>query len=847
MAKQKTTQQPSMFKKEIPQMPEGYYSSGPNPNLEKFVAEYSTPYDPGTDEYDVPPFDKPITTTKATAIYNMHTYWSKKPHDAIQEYIKHYTQPGDLVLDPFCGSGGTALAALMEGRKAIAIDLSPAATFITKNYCTPVDTDQLQAAFNQLEAAVKDEMDWLYETRCDRCDGKAITNYTVYSYVFECPRCLRQMPLFDCPEVQIPKKSGGGFKKANVCPYCHQEGHDEEIKAGKTKRFDPIPVLVSYECLDGCKPKKDQRSYNDKNPKKLEYFDRYDLGKIREIESKEIPYWYPPHRMMNVESDTEPWGDEWRLGRNFRTVSELFTKRNLWALALLFDKTKQLASKKSVMLFEITSNILKSSNMMGQNNDGIGRVKKGTYYIPQVQHIINVWNFMKDTLSDFLKGYQQINKLISNDLIISTQTSTSINTKKNSVDYIFTDPPYAGTVQYGELNFIWESWLNYDTSWINKEIIVNSVRKKTEEDWAFQLKKVFTECYMVLKPGRYISLCFHSDEKIWELLQDIMANVGFISEEIDQTLFIDTRTKTENQHTGNKVTKRDLVINFRKPRPGETRAEVHITGEEDQTSFTHKAQLILKEALERVPGSTADHLYDELVSRMVRKGQFERHNFMNLLSSVAEAVEIPNPQGGVTTRWYLLDTVDVVDEAESKKEEAAAERLSRFMTTYLKENPQFEGVHYSDLFEQYLPIKDKPRRLLFDWLPEYFYRTSEGLWRPAQDEAELAQKQNLRSSGALRRVKRFTNALLNSVPPAEKDRPENPATLADWIYQCRRAGLYELGKLLYEQGGLSFETLSETAQLAVQEDYLLCSRRVRQEAFEKENQKQQPKGQKGLF
>ncbi len=82
-------------------------------------------------------FDKPITTTKATAIYNMHTYWSKKPHTAIAEYIRHYTKPGDLVLDPMCGSGGTALAALMEGRKAVAIDVSPAATFITKNYCTP--------------------------------------------------------------------------------------------------------------------------------------------------------------------------------------------------------------------------------------------------------------------------------------------------------------------------------------------------------------------------------------------------------------------------------------------------------------------------------------------------------------------------------------------------------------------------------------------------------------------------------------------------------------------------------------------------------------------------------------
>ena len=40
-----------------------------------------------------------ITTTKATAIYNMHGYWSKKPHDAIRQYIIHYTEPEDIVLD----------------------------------------------------------------------------------------------------------------------------------------------------------------------------------------------------------------------------------------------------------------------------------------------------------------------------------------------------------------------------------------------------------------------------------------------------------------------------------------------------------------------------------------------------------------------------------------------------------------------------------------------------------------------------------------------------------------------------------------------------------------------------
>ena len=102
---------------------------------------------------------------------------------------------------------------------------------------------------------------------------------------------------------------------------------------------------------------------------------------------------------------------------------------------------------------------------------------------------------------------------------------------------------------------------------------------------------------------------------------------------------------------------------------------------------------------------------------MVRKGQFQRHNFDELLHTVAEETD---------GRWYLLDTADQLDETESKKENAAASRLEAFMQEYLQSHPGEYGVHYSNLFEEYLPIGDKPQRLLQDWLPEFFYKTEDG-------------------------------------------------------------------------------------------------------------------------
>lgn len=826
MAKRKIpSAQPSLFKKAIPQMPEGYYSSGPNPNLRRFIEEHGKPYDPETDAYNVMPFDKPITTTKATAIYNMHAYWSKKPYDAIQEYIKHYTKPGDLVLDPFCGSGSTALAVLMEGRAAIAIDLSPAATFITKNYCTPVDVDELQRAFEEMQRRVKSETDWLYETRCDRCDGRAITAFTVYSNVFQCPRCLEKVPLFDCMEVKSLTKAGKE-KTVRICPYCKARGIEEVIST-RSKVFGTIPVMVSFFCDEGCKPARDERRYNDPDSKKQAYFLKYDLPKIKEIETRSVPHWTPNVPMIRG-FETTIKRDLFAQGVNL--VDDLFTKRNLWALATILESCQQ----DDRLRFIVHSALIASSRRAQHLEEGGGYIP-GSYHLPQVAKERNVMGVVERIAKKTISARDEItHSLKSNNILISTQSATDLHQiPSDSVDYIFTDPPYSGNVQYGELNFVWEAWMSFNITWHGQEIIVNQTRNRTEDDWANQMILALSECYRVLKPGRWLSLCYHdASEGTWQLVQDLMAQVGWISENLETALYIDTGGRTYNQYTADKVTKRDLVINFRKPRPGELSGQLELFDEGDFATFQEAARAVMAEVLTTHPGSTADRLYDELVSRLVRKGQFERHNFDELLRSVAE--EAPPGSG----RWYLLETAGQVDETESKKETAATAHLEAYMQKVLAEQRDAMGVHYSDLFEQYLPIKDKPRRLLQDWLPEFFFKTPDGTWRPPANEEERQQKADLRSTGALRRIKRFANALVDGVPPADRDQPENAVTLADWIRQCRRAGLFELGRVLYEKGGLRFEGLSEELQLQVEEDYQICVGRS-----EKKIKKSRTKGQ----
>lgn len=333
------------------------------------------------------------------------------------------------------------------------------------------------------------------------------------------------------------------------------------------------------------------------------------------------------------------------------------------------------------------------------------------------------------------------------------------------------------------------------------------------------------------------------------MVQDIMAEVGFVPDTSDKALFIDTGQKSFNQLNADKINKRDLVINFRKPRQDETERLI-IDENDDGTTFAQKAHAIIRDYLSTHPGSSKDRIYDEVVSRMVRRGQMEAHNFDGLLKQVADEVKRPvrkdlfeyeDPDLFGThevSHWYVKEGDSVLeDESEIAREDAAAKKLEQFMMKWLKENPHRESVHYSDLFEQFIyVVKEKPRRQLIDWLPDYFYKTLEGTYRlPASDE-ERSAKEEARHSGQNRRIKRYVSYLENGLPVPEKERPSD-ATLAEWIRTCKRSGMYTQGKYLYEQGGLNLEKLSEEASVNVEEDYLVCVRSLSREQAEKKKAK----------
>src|SRR5665647_394018 len=94
-----------------------YYTACPNPWIADFIKEWESqkPEKPADYKYHRKPFAADVSEGKNDPIYNAHSYHTKVPHKAIMRYILHYTEPGDIVFDGFCGTGMTGVAAQICG------------------------------------------------------------------------------------------------------------------------------------------------------------------------------------------------------------------------------------------------------------------------------------------------------------------------------------------------------------------------------------------------------------------------------------------------------------------------------------------------------------------------------------------------------------------------------------------------------------------------------------------------------------------------------------------------------------------------------------------------------------
>lgn len=151
-----------------------------------------------------------------------------------------------------------------------------------------------------------------------------------------------------------------------------------------------------------------------------------------------------------------------------------------------------------------------------------------------------------------------------NSIIVTNQSITDISQiPENSVDYIFTDPPFGNNLNYSELNALWEAWLKVLTN-SKDEAIINPVQHKALAEYQELMEQSFQMYYRVLKPGRWITIEFHnSKNSVWNAIQESLLRAGFI---VADVRVINKQQGSFNQVNAAGAVQQDLVISAYKPR-----------------------------------------------------------------------------------------------------------------------------------------------------------------------------------------------------------------------------------------------------------------------------------------
>ena len=619
-----------------------YYTACPNPFIADFIKHNGKPYDPNV-PYSREPFAVDASEGKTDPIYKAHSYHTKVPHLAIVPSILHYTEPGDVVLDGFCGSGMTGVAAQWCGsaseeyrrkvesefkiqemakpewgaRRIVLNDLGPAATLIAANYNLPFDVHEFANAGKQILSEVECELGWMYETLHADGKTKGRIEYTIWSEVFTCPDCAGEVVFLD----EALDDETKHVKDTFPCPNCGSELTKHRMERNYETRFDPFlnstirtpkrrPSFIFYQV---------GKTRYKKTP------DKIDLGILERIASMSLPpevptTEIPPMHMTHERARMDAAG--------VTHIHHFFLPRSAHALAALWRKADSHPDVRirHMLAFFVEQAIWTASILNRFRPTGYSQVNQyltGVYYVPSQHSECSPWYILEGKLDRLTKAFQTDPSAVSN-AIITTSSTTSLDLPDAIIDYIFTDPPFGENIYYADLNFLVESWHRVMTN-TAPEAIVDRFKKKGLPEYQRLMQKCFEEYRRVLKPGRWMTVVFHNSRNaVWNAIQEALQAAGFV--------VADVRTLDKQQGSYRQVTstavKQDLVISVYKPNGGlEERFKLEAGTEDGAWDFvrTHLKQLprfVSKDGQTEVIAERQNYLlFDRMVAFHVQRNK----------------------------------------------------------------------------------------------------------------------------------------------------------------------------------------------------------------------------------
>lgn len=615
-----------------------YYTACPNPWLQEFVVRYGKPYDPNA-PYAREPMAVDVSIGKSDAVYKAHSYHTKVPHLAIVPSILHFTEPGDIVLDGFAGSGMTGIAAQWCGvapsefrletesdwrrtgreapkwgaRRAVINELSPAATSIAAGLNFPFDAHHFAERAKLILRTVEQELGWMFETVHTDGSTKGRIDFTVWSEVFTCGNCSGEIIFFD--EAFDPKTKK--VDKEITCPHCAARSTKENMElvfesfvetatGAVDQRPKRVPVLIKYSV--------GRRSY-EKRP------DDSDLRVIRKAEALGLPEHLPKHTLPDCQMT--------RVGRmkttNTKSVHHMYSPREAHVLSALWGLAQKEPDSRirNALKFWLDSHFINMS-ILNRYRPEVSfpyNPLTGVFYVPSQIAEADPFKAYDNKLKRLISAFSQ-NHAVSGSSIVSTGSATQLDLPDNSIDYVFTDPPFGENIYYADLNQIIESWHGVFTD-VSSEAIIDRVRDKGLHEYQSLIRNAFSEYFRVLKPGRWMTVVFsNSRAAVWNAIQLALQQAGFVVAEVSA---LDKKQGSFKQVTSTTAVKQDLVISAYKPNGGlEKRLSERGAAPDSAWDFvqTHLRQLPVTKGrggvLEMVVERDPRRIYDRMVAWFVR-------------------------------------------------------------------------------------------------------------------------------------------------------------------------------------------------------------------------------------
>lgn len=479
------------------------------------------------------PLPEYVASTKGASTYQAHTYPTKIPPQAIVPFIEASTAPGAVVADIFSGSGMTGVAALLCGRGAALSDLSPGAVHLSLNHTRRVEPDLLAAAVSEMDHRWMERYERdLYAAALDSGE-EGTARHTLWSEVYECPVCKRPVVLWEVCEPDQP------LPRAIECLACRTE-FDRTAR----RPVGSVPAHLVLSPDGGGK-----LASGDPTEATLEQLERIGRRRVR--------HWVPStpiesHREMYIRSALHL--------RGIKTVGDFFMKRPKLALSRLWSEIDGVVDPdvREALRFAFTNTAWHASRMRRYNAKGGQRPLTGTLFIPQLVSEPNVFEVFRHQVRQLERFYSNLPEQgLPVDVRCGSATDLSW-LPDNSVDYVFTDPPFGNNIHYADCNIVWEAWLGEVTD-NDAEIVVNKSRQtqhggKTLSDYEDLLGKAFAEAKRIVDPKGRVSIVFHnSDDAVWSALLDAVESAGLHQAEVS---ILD---KGQRSQKGYKIRRGELV------------------------------------------------------------------------------------------------------------------------------------------------------------------------------------------------------------------------------------------------------------------------------------------------